>query len=107
MDVIQRIQQTVEENPIVLFMKGSPEAPQCGFSMHASRAVNACGKQFAHVDILAEPDVRQNLPNYSNWPTFPQLFIKGELVGGCDIVMEMSQNGELKEMIDNSGAEDL
>ena len=86
MDAMERIKQTIEGNPVVIFMKGTPDFPQCGFSMRATEALRACHVDFAHVDILAEPEVRQNLPRYSNWPTFPQVFIDGELVGGCDIV---------------------
>ncbi|MCG3200421.1 MAG: Glutaredoxin 4 [Gammaproteobacteria bacterium] len=98
MDVMERIKQTIEGNRIVIFMKGTPQFPQCGFSMRASQALAACGVEFAHVDVLADPDVRQNLPRFSNWPTFPQVFINGELVGGCDIVMEMYQSGELQRL---------
>lgn len=98
MEVMDQIKETIESNAVVLFMKGTPSMPQCGFSMRTSEALKACGVEFAHVDVLAEPEVRQNLPGYSNWPTFPQVFINGELVGGCDIVMEMFQKGELQEM---------
>jgi monothiol glutaredoxin len=104
MDVMDRIKQTIEQNPIVLFMKGTPQMPQCGFSMRASEALKACGAQFAHVDVLAEPEIRQNLPRYSNWPTFPQVFIDGELVGGCDIVLELFQKGDLQKMVQAAGA---
>jgi monothiol glutaredoxin len=98
MDVMERIKQTIEGNRVVIFMKGTPQSPQCGFSMRASQALAACGVDFAHVDVLADPEVRQNLPRYSNWPTFPQVFVNGELVGGCDIVMEMYQSGELQRL---------
>ncbi|MGH8614637.1 MAG: Grx4 family monothiol glutaredoxin [Gammaproteobacteria bacterium] len=98
MDVMDRIKQTIEQNPIVLFMKGTPQMPQCGFSMRTSEALKACGVPYAHVDVLAEPEVRQNLPRFSNWPTFPQVFIGGELVGGCDIVLELFQKGDLQNM---------
>jgi len=104
MDVMDRIKQTIEQNPIVLFMKGTPQMPQCGFSMRTSEALKACGVAFAHVDVLAEPEVRQNLPRYSNWPTFPQVFIGGELVGGCDIVLELFQKGDLQNMVKAAGA---
>ena len=100
MDVLESIKIVIEENDVVIFMKGSPDAPQCGFSMRTSEALKACNAEFAYVDVLAEPDVRSNLPRYSNWPTFPQVFVKGEFVGGCDIVMEMFQKGELQTMID-------
>lgn len=98
MDIMERIKQVVEGHHIVLFMKGTPQAPQCGFSMRTSQALKACGAEFHTVDILAEPDFRQNLPRYSSWPTFPQVFIGGELVGGCDIVMELYQSGELQKL---------
>ncbi|MCK5432599.1 MAG: Grx4 family monothiol glutaredoxin [Gammaproteobacteria bacterium] len=100
MDVLESIKTVIEENDVIIFMKGSPDAPQCGFSMRTSEALKACNAEFAYVDVLAEPDVRSNLPQYSNWPTFPQVFVKGEFVGGCDIVMEMFQKGELQTMID-------
>jgi monothiol glutaredoxin len=99
MDVTERIKKTVEENPIVLFMKGTPDAPQCGFSMRTAQALKACNVDFAYVDVLAEPEVRANLPVISNWPTFPQVFVNGELIGGCDIVLDMFQTGELQTMI--------
>lgn len=98
MSILDHIKSTVEDNNIVLFMKGSPDFPQCGFSMRASQALKDCGADFAYVDVLAEPEVRANLPQYSNWPTFPQLFIGGELVGGCDIVMDLYQKGDLQNM---------
>ena len=100
MDVQESIKNVIEENNVIIFMKGSPEAPQCGFSMRTSEALKACNADFAYIDILAEPEVRAGLPQYSNWPTFPQLFVKGELVGGCDIVMDLFQKGELQTMID-------
>ncbi len=100
MDAMERIKQTIEGNPVVIFMKGTPDFPQCGFSMRATEALRACHVDFVHVDILAEPEVRQNLPRYSNWPTFPQVFINGELVGGCDIVLDLYQSGELQKMTD-------
>lgn len=80
-------------------MKGSPEMPQCGFSSQATQALMACGKEFAYVDILQNPDIRAELPKYANWPTFPQLWVNSELVGGCDIILEMHQNGELADLI--------
>lgn len=102
MDVLDRIRQTVTENPIVIFMKGSPDFPQCGFSMRTVEALKACNVEFAYVDVLAEPEVRSTLPAFSNWPTFPQLFIKGELIGGCDITMELFQKGELQSLAQNA-----
>lgn len=100
MGAMENIKSVIEQNDIVIFMKGSPEAPQCGFSMRTSEALKACNANFAHVDVLAEPEIRSTLPQYSSWPTFPQVFIKGELIGGCDIVMELFQNGKLKAMIE-------
>lgn len=99
MDVIERIDKTVKENPVVLFMKGTPQLPQCGFSSRAAQALMACGKEFAHVNVLADPEIFENLPRYADWPTFPQLYINGELVGGCDITLEMFQKGELQKMV--------
>ena len=99
METVELINQTLKDNPIVIFMKGSPEMPQCGFSMQASQALKACKADFAYVDVLANPDVRQTLPSISNWPTFPQIFINGELVGGCDIVLDLYQSGELQQMV--------
>ena len=98
MDVTEQIKQTVENNPIVIFMKGTPDLPQCGFSMRTAEALKACNVEFAYVDVLAQPEIRSGLPQYSNWPTFPQVFINGELVGGCDITLELYQKGELQEM---------
>jgi monothiol glutaredoxin len=100
-DTVEQINQTIKENPIVIFMKGSPEMPQCGFSMQASQALKACKADFAYVDVLANPDVRQTLPAISNWPTFPQIFINGELVGGCDIVLDLYQSGELQKLVNS------
>ena len=100
MSTIDTIKEQIEGNDVLLYMKGSPNQPQCGFSQRTSQAVMACGKRFAYVDILSNPDIRAELPNYANWPTFPQLWVKGELVGGCDIVCEMYEAGELKEMLD-------
>ncbi len=98
MDIQEKIQSTIDDNPVVIFMKGTPQFPQCGFSMRTSEALKACDVEFAYVDVLAEPEVRANLPAISNWPTFPQVFIKGELVGGCDITLDLYQKGELQTM---------
>ncbi len=95
---MEQIKKTVEESPIVLFMKGSPDFPQCGFSMRTSQALKECEVEFDFVDILANPEIRATLPQFSNWPTFPQVFINGELVGGCDIVMDLFEKGELQKM---------
>jgi len=103
MDVVQRIKQEIESRPVVLFMKGTPDFPQCGFSARTSQVLKALGVEFGHVNVLAEPEIRANLPKVSNWPTFPQLFVKGELVGGCDITVEMFESGELKKLLDEKG----
>lgn len=99
METIDKIKQQIAENSILLYMKGSPKLPSCGFSSQASQALMQCGQEFAYVDILQNPDIRAELPAYAEWPTFPQLWIGGELVGGCDIIMEMFQKGELQALI--------
>lgn len=93
------IKEQLENNDILLYMKGSPQAPQCGFSAKSVQSLMACGERFAYVNILDNPEIRENLKIYSNWPTFPQLYIKGELIGGCDIISELYDSGELKEMV--------
>ncbi|HEY7883466.1 MAG TPA: Grx4 family monothiol glutaredoxin [Cellvibrionaceae bacterium] len=100
MDVLDTIKQQIADNTVILYMKGSPNAPQCGFSQRTAQAVMACGQRFAYVDVLSNPDIRASLPQYANWPTFPQLWVKGELVGGCDIVAEMFEKGELQPLIE-------
>ncbi len=102
MDPKQRIQEIVDSNRIVLFMKGTPQFPQCGFSSRTSEALKACECEYATVNVLADPEIREHLPAYSQWPTFPQVFIDGELVGGCDIVMDLFRSGELRELIANA-----
>ena len=104
-DIIKELKNIISENPIILFMKGSPDFPQCGFSMRTAQALKSCNAEFVYVDVLAAPEVRQNLPQVSNWPTFPQVFVNGELVGGCDIVLEMHQNGELQNLVTQAGAD--
>lgn len=99
MDTIEKIKQQIAENTIMLYMKGSPKLPQCGFSARAVQCIDACGVDFAYVDILANPDIRQTLPGYSDWPTFPQLYVKGELIGGSDIIAELYQQGELELLL--------
>jgi len=99
MDIIETIKEQIANNPVLLYMKGSPNAPQCGFSARASQAVMACGEKFAYVDILQHPEIRANLPKYANWPTFPQLWVDGELIGGSDIILEMHEKGELQPLI--------
>jgi monothiol glutaredoxin len=93
------IQEAIDENPVILFMKGNPEAPACGFSARTVAILQSVGARFAAVDILPDPRIRQELSAISNWPTIPQLFIDGELVGGCDIVSEMYQSGELQQAL--------
>lgn len=104
MDIIDEIDKTVKANDVVLFMKGTPTFPQCGFSSQAAQILAACGSRFASVNVLEQPEVRANLPQYSNWPTFPQLFIKGELVGGSDIMLELYEQGELQKMLPATAA---
>ncbi len=103
MEIMERIKQQIEGAPIVLYMKGTPQFPQCGFSSHVVQALAACDAEFTDINVLADPEIRENLPRYANWPTFPQLYIDGELVGGCDIVMELYQRGELKSMVEAAG----
>jgi len=103
-DVLDSIKEQISSNAIILYMKGSPQAPQCGFSAQTVQCLMACGERFAYVDVLSNPEVRANLPGYANWPTFPQLWVEGELVGGCDIVTEMYQSGELKTLIVGAAA---
>ena len=105
MDIEKEIKEQINSNPILLYMKGSPDSPQCGFSSKASQILIACGKPFSFVDILTNPEIRANLPQFSNWPTFPQLFVNGELIGGCDIITELHEAGELQEIIDSADTE--
>jgi monothiol glutaredoxin len=93
------LEGAIAENKVMLFMKGTPDAPRCGFSMRTSGALNTLGVQYAAMDILPDPRIREELSAISDWPTIPQLFVDGQLVGGCDIVMEMFENGELAEML--------
>ena len=102
MDVMDRIDSAVKENAVVIFMKGTPQIPQCGYSSRTAQALVACGQEFAHVNVLADPEIFQNLPRYANWPTFPQVYINGELIGGCDITMELYKKGELQKMINEA-----
>ena len=103
MDIIETIKDQVTSNPILLYMKGSPDAPQCGFSSKASQILISCGKPFSFVDILSNPEIRANLPQFSNWPTFPQLFVNGELIGGCDIISELHEAGDLQAPLESAG----
>ena len=103
-EVIATIQSQIDDNPILLYMKGSPAAPQCGFSAQTVQCLIACGERFAYVDILSNPEIRATLPGYANWPTFPQLYVNGELIGGCDIITEMFESGELEPLIKGASA---
>lgn len=99
MDALERIAKQVTGNPIILYMKGSPDFPQCGFSARVVQALNACGVEYAYVNIFEDEGVYRALPKYANWPTFPQLYVKGELIGGCDITLDLHQSGELAKML--------
>jgi len=104
MDVVERIKAEIGSSPVVLFMKGTPDFPQCGFSAQTVAALRALGAQFKSVNIFEDPELREALKRYSNWPTYPQLYVKGELVGGCDIALEMYESGELKTLLEGAGA---
>ena len=103
MDVNARIEEQLKAHEVLLYMKGTPDFPQCGFSSQVVGALKQCQKRFAYVNILEDAELRQGLKEYSNWPTFPQLYVNGELVGGSDIVVEMYHSGELKELLDSVG----
>jgi len=101
MDTQQRIKDQVTSNAVILYMKGTPQMPQCGFSALAVQALQACGvTQFASVDVLADPEIREGIKQYANWPTIPQLYVNGEFVGGADILREMYQSGELQKLLE-------
>ncbi|MGH8252158.1 MAG: Grx4 family monothiol glutaredoxin [Steroidobacteraceae bacterium] len=100
----QRIREQLDSAPVVLFMKGTPDFPQCGFSAQTARALGALNASYRHVNIFEEPELREALKAYSHWPTYPQLYVNGELVGGCDIVVEMYRSGELKTLLEQAGA---
>lgn len=101
-DIMAVIRDQIESNPVILYMKGTPQFPQCGFSARAIEVLTAVNKPFAYVNILEAPEIRANLPKYGNWPTFPQLWVKGELVGGSDILLEMHRNGELATLVEGA-----
>lgn len=107
METLDRIQKQIADNPIILYMKGSPQFPQCGFSSRAVQMLEACNIDFAYVDVLAHPDIRQTLPSYANWPTFPQLYVKGELIGGSDIIAQLYETGELQQIVNTATNETL
>lgn len=98
-DIMEEIKKEIEENKLIVYMKGTPEAPQCGFSAATVEILRAYGYPFKGVNILANPEIRANLPKYSNWPTFPQVFVNGKLIGGCDIVHELRDSGELETLL--------
>jgi monothiol glutaredoxin len=104
MDVNERIKAQLAAQPVVLFMKGTPDFPQCGFSAQTVSALRACGAQFHAVNIFEDPELREALKQFSNWPTYPQLYVNGELMGGCDIALEMYHSGELKKLLQEAGA---
>lgn len=104
MDVMQRIDEQVKKNPIVIYMKGSPEAPSCGFSAKAAATLTDTGVEFSYVNVLTDSEIFENLPRYANWPTFPQIYIDGELAGGGDIIIEMHEKGELKGVLEEAVA---
>ena len=104
MDLNQRIRTQLDSAPVVLFMKGTPDFPQCGFSAQTVSALRACGANFSHVNIFEDPELREGLKRFSNWPTYPQLYVKGELLGGCDIALEMLRSGELRKLLQEAGA---
>ena len=99
MDVNDRIKDQIENNPVLLYMKGTPDFPQCGFSGQTVAALKEVGRPFAYINIFEDPEIREGLKIFSNWPTFPQLYVNGELVGGSDIVVEMYHSGELQELL--------
>ena len=100
----QKIREHLDSAPVVLFMKGTPDFPQCGFSAQTAAALAAIKAKYRHVNIFEEPELREALKAWSNWPTYPQLYVKGELVGGCDIVIEMYRSGELQTLLKDAGA---
>ena len=106
MDVMQRIDDAVKSNPIVIFMKGTPQMPSCGFSARAAEALISTGVEFSYVNVLTDPEIFENLPRYADWPTFPQIYIGHELTGGGDIILEMVQNGQLKSVCEEAVAAD-
>ena len=102
MSALDRIKKQVGESPVILYMKGTPQMPMCGFSSRTVEALKSCGKEFAYVNVILDSEIMQELPNFADWPTFPQLYIKGELIGGCDITLDLHKSGELKKMIDEA-----
>ena len=103
-DINERIKEQLESNPVLVYIKGTPDFPQCGFSSQTVAALKAIGRPFSYVNIFDDPEIREGLKTYSNWPTFPQLYVDGELIGGCDIVVEMYNSGELQKLLTETGA---
>ena len=101
-DVSQNIKNEISSNDVVLFMKGTPVFPMCGFSARTVEALKSCGKEFAYVNVILDSEIMQELPNFADWPTFPQVYIGGEFIGGCDITLELHEKGELKKMIEEA-----
>ena len=99
MDPLARIREQVTNNPVIIYMKGTPQFPRCGFSARAAQALQACNVEFAYVNVFEETEIYENLPRFANWPTFPQVYVGGELIGGCDIVVEMFERGELAKLV--------
>ena len=102
MTLTEQISHDIKNTPIILYMKGTPEMPMCGFSSKTVDALKQCGKEFAYVNVILDQEVMQDLPKFKDWPTFPQLYIKGELIGGCDITLDLFDSGELKKIIDEA-----
>ena len=102
MSIEEKIKDQIKENKILIYMKGSPYEPKCGFSAKTIQSLIDCGAEFSYVDILENQEIRQTLPNISDWPTFPQVFVSGELIGGCDIISEMHESGELQKLINEA-----
>lgn len=98
MDVLERIKDQVESHPVIIYMKGTPQLPQCGFSSRTVEALKSLEVEFAFVNVLSDPEIFQNLPRFADWPTFPQVYVGGELIGGCDITLEMQASGELGKL---------
>jgi monothiol glutaredoxin len=103
MDTLAKIKHQIESNALILYMKGTPQFPQCGFSGQVVQILKLCKAKFAFVNILENPDIRQTLPQYADWPTFPQLYLNGELIGGCDIVTELYEQGALQKQLEEAG----
>lgn len=99
MDALERIKKQVTDNPVLLYMKGTPDFPQCGFSSRVVQALKACSVEYAYVNIYEDEEIYRTLPKFANWPTFPQLYVKGELIGGCDITLDLFQSGELQKIL--------